>query len=652
MAVVPLTYDADTDPDISDIAALSLADGDLLRYDTDGTRYSGVQPATLAVLATGSTTARTLAARFAEVANVKDYGALGDGSTNDSTAINAALASGAKSVFVPDGTYIIGSQLLMYLSDVTLYATGSVTFKIVDNIAVGITMMRIRGSRCTIRGIIFEGNNAAPAVSTDNTAINIDTNSGTITDLRFRDCVFQNFNSYGVFAFNAGTLTGLSFAGCKFRGFTNTDAIPPAAIQIVQPTTSIVRILDCQFEDLTGTGIGIRSVNNTADTYDVSIVGCTFNHDSFDYTSIGVEVLRAYGFTVSGCVFRNARMGLSFNGRLIQVSGNTFYNHTSYSIEASSSENLSITGNVIELFTYGVILYDGADNVVISSNTFTEAQATALSASNLGWAVQTSQTGISEDYNNIMVIGNMMYDCSGVRITRSDNVQISSNILETVSTDNQCIIWLDSSLCKSSNVSNNIIKTAVDRGNAANGYIVANGVRTRVSSNTITSTTGSANVGAGVSNQSAGVLTNCAFENNHIENFTNGFILSNGPPTASETVLFGNTFKTVTTPLTTVAGIAIKDKPTTDISDVGDADATLTARNRYINRWTVTLTANRTITLNTSDAYRGQTFRIVRIAGGAFNLDVGGLKTLAGAGEWCDVTYTGSAWALTAYGTL
>jgi hypothetical protein len=67
----------------------------------------------MAALATGSATPRTLAARAADVFNVKDYGAKGDDATDDTAAINAteaawsaymALHGGAKLVF-PGGTY-------------------------------------------------------------------------------------------------------------------------------------------------------------------------------------------------------------------------------------------------------------------------------------------------------------------------------------------------------------------------------------------------------------------------------------------------------------------------------------------------------------------------------------------------------------------
>ena len=60
----------------------------------------------ISVLATGTSSARTLAARFAEITNVKDLGALGDGSTDDTAAFTAAIAIGG-AIFIPAGTYII-----------------------------------------------------------------------------------------------------------------------------------------------------------------------------------------------------------------------------------------------------------------------------------------------------------------------------------------------------------------------------------------------------------------------------------------------------------------------------------------------------------------------------------------------------------------
>ena len=63
------------------------------------------------VTATGSTTPRTLPDRFADVVNVKDFGAVGDGVTDDTAAFNAAIATASGgTVYVPRGTYLLGTS--------------------------------------------------------------------------------------------------------------------------------------------------------------------------------------------------------------------------------------------------------------------------------------------------------------------------------------------------------------------------------------------------------------------------------------------------------------------------------------------------------------------------------------------------------------
>jgi hypothetical protein len=67
---------------------------------------------------------------------------------------------------------------------------------------------------------------------------------------------------------------------------------------------------------------------------------------------------------------------------------------------------------------------------------------------------------------------------------------------------------------------------------------------------------------------------------------------------------------------------------------------------------TGTLTANRAVTLSTTNAFSGARFRITRTGGGAFTLDVGGgLKSLA-TNTWAEFIYDGAAWYLAAYGAL
>lgn len=89
-------------------------------------------------------------------------------------------------------------------------------------------------------------------------------------------------------------------------------------------------------------------------------------------------------------------------------------------------------------------------------------------------------------------------------------------------------------------------------------------------------------------------------------------------------------------------------------ADRGDASATLTVGvDDQVQRWDTELTADRTVTLATTNAVAGSRFRIVRHGLGAFALNVGGLRTIpASTTGFVEVTFTGSAWIVTAAGDL
>ena len=65
------------------------------------------------VKANGSTELRTLGERFADIVNVKDYGAKGDGVTDDTKAFEDAVAksNGKLLVFVPEGSYYLAKRI-------------------------------------------------------------------------------------------------------------------------------------------------------------------------------------------------------------------------------------------------------------------------------------------------------------------------------------------------------------------------------------------------------------------------------------------------------------------------------------------------------------------------------------------------------------
>jgi hypothetical protein len=87
---------------ITNIQAADLADGAVIQAKI-GT-----------ITATGGTAARSLADRFADVVNAKDFGAVGDGVANDAPAIQAAVtfcSENKRPLYVPNGTYRLATRV-------------------------------------------------------------------------------------------------------------------------------------------------------------------------------------------------------------------------------------------------------------------------------------------------------------------------------------------------------------------------------------------------------------------------------------------------------------------------------------------------------------------------------------------------------------
>ena len=81
--------------------------------------------------------ARPVPAKLADTVSVKDYNAKGDGTTDDTTAINAAINSGAKNISFPPGSYFYanpdGGTMFSGLSNVRLFSEGGATILFKDN---------------------------------------------------------------------------------------------------------------------------------------------------------------------------------------------------------------------------------------------------------------------------------------------------------------------------------------------------------------------------------------------------------------------------------------------------------------------------------------------------------------------------------------
>lgn len=309
------------------------------------------------IVQTGPTSAnpvtRTLQAKFDDFASVKDFGATGDGVTDDTAAINRALfqlfcretnTQVRRSLFFPAGTY-----------------------KTTDTIKIPpFAKLYGEGNQSSIIQLVDETPDyvARTADSDQQTGANIGNNSAiTPTGIEIRDMGFTTTKQVDIF-FVEDT-TQINFFGVEFKGAltsSNVNTIVPLSCIHMDSTTAITTG-DVTFEHCTFTGsnYGIYT-NNTVEG--VSVENCKF-HTLYNGVNLGTDVPPSppvggpSGFRIvqnifdaiydSGIIFGEVNLNVSGYNIFLDV-GNELQglsNPTSANIDIQYDNNVSI-GDMFE----------------------------------------------------------------------------------------------------------------------------------------------------------------------------------------------------------------------------------------------------------------------------------------------------------------
>jgi len=113
--------------------------GDQIVLDVGTTVAGNFQAANVAFKQNGTGAVSTnVAAKLSEIVSVKDFGAVGDGATDDTDKIQAAIDAGAgKTVFFPTGTYLISKTINVSNDHTSIFGENSQATIILGNFAVG-----------------------------------------------------------------------------------------------------------------------------------------------------------------------------------------------------------------------------------------------------------------------------------------------------------------------------------------------------------------------------------------------------------------------------------------------------------------------------------------------------------------------------------
>lgn len=383
--------------------AINAADAILYTKDTDG----AIQAFKSKFTQSGAdATPRLVEDRLRDVVSVKDFGATGDGTTDDRSAFQAALNTG-KSVYIPQGTYAIGSAISLTADGQCLYGDG--------NLSV------IKTTATTAR-------------------IDINNKDGTaIKNLKI-DAFAANTNP-GIYAY--GGSSGVDIENVYFYGGNQ---------RVYLGVCDHIRVIGCTFDS---TGYGIIQEDGTASSFGI-VSNCIARNVYADFVELN-------------CNLNDSGVPNPPASRNWIIADNQFSGSQDYPTPGTEDrfvgitevENVTITGNVVERSqgdapihledlrgetivsnniisncvpsggnTGLIFILNSAENCIIDGNIF------AITDPALNGTTTSAYSSNSSTYSNKTVFSNNRVFAANNNILKGLSIEFQSPSSSTLVTDN------------------------------------------------------------------------------------------------------------------------------------------------------------------------------------------------------------------------
>jgi parallel beta-helix repeat protein len=401
--------------------------GDVVEAIVGLTTAGGTLSASLISYNEGGTGAatRTVQNKLQESVSVKDFGAVGDGVTDDTAAIQACLNSftqstGGGTVYFPAGTYIISASLIVDVNGMTLIGTKGSTWIKRKNGVAGDTMNLLQTG--------FQGRYTPGA---------------TIYDF---------------------TMIGMGFDGNKANNTVGTNDNFDEGVSLLY--ASRCSIADCYVKNVLRIGIALSTGANDSIVTGCVVEGC-IEGGIYAETSTNVKFIGNTAKSnssiphIGNISFSNVTSGV--------ISGNTVSSGQDGIYIRNASTDIAVTGNTITgQATYGIWIYDESQGVTPATPTRINVVGNSISG--------CSNYPIYCLFANNINISNNTIDCAGtstgVFFNNNLNINILNNNIQNISTIASPVTTGTISAGSNSLT----IASAANFPNAANGsYIYLNG---------------------------------------------------------------------------------------------------------------------------------------------------------------------------------
>jgi len=312
--------------------------------------------------------------------NVLDFGAKGDGSTDDTAAIQSCLnsftqATGGGTVVFPPGTYIISSSLIVDVNGMTLIGTkGSTWIKRKNGVAAD-TMNNLQTAYqgrysgtpiydLSIIGMGFDGNKANNTIGVND---NFDEGLNLLYSNRtyMADCIVQNVLRIGIVlstGANDSLITGCAVNDCNEGGMyaETSNNIKFIGNNVKNSSTSSYNIGNICFNNVTS---GSISANNISGGEDGIYIRNACTDVDIDGNTITGQA--RYGVWI----YDESQGVTPATPKRIVVDGNSISSCSKYPIYCLYGNSIIISNNTIDAAgTYTGIFFNNNANINILDN--------------------------------------------------------------------------------------------------------------------------------------------------------------------------------------------------------------------------------------------------------------------------------------------
>lgn len=328
--------------------------------------------------------ARTLQSKFEDQVSVLDFGATGDGVTDDSVAIQAACDSGAGRIYFPKGIYKASFDLQ---NNQIMYGDGAKNITVIKPPTGALYCVRIDArtvakQHCQIRDMQFENLDAVASCiaiqfrGTDVNSINdwhtvanvnirsfdegiqvtgrqiwssyynveiqggtrcftasCDTSTPAFNQNTFIQCRFTNCTAEGVFI--TGRNTTIGFYTCDFELCNSADVAGVPAVRM--ETSEEASFIGCYWED-NGGGVAVDAGDPTNNSIGILFSGSYCYVPKIEQAYfVGSGTLIWVAASVRGGLVTNSTLTPLSGGHTLYVSsGNSGINHTPFTFDSSN----------------------------------------------------------------------------------------------------------------------------------------------------------------------------------------------------------------------------------------------------------------------------------------------------------------------------